>query len=145
MPGACAFARAAELCGEADRAHFAALRDRFEAQVLSALADVEVNGAGAKRVPNTSNLLFRGISAEALMIALDVQGMAVSTGAACSSGAIEPSHVLIAMGRTPDEAKSSVRFSFGRYNSEEEADRLSDAVIACVRRLRERVREQQLV
>lgn len=79
------------------------------------------------------------------MIALDVQGMAVSTGAACSSGAIEPSHVLIAMGRTPDEAKSSVRFSFGRYNSEEEADRLSDAVIACVRRLRERVREQQLV
>lgn len=145
VPGACAFARAAELCSEADRAHFAALRDRFEAQVLSALADVEVNGAGAKRVPNTSNLLFRGISAEALMIALDVQGMAVSTGAACSSGAIEPSHVLIAMGRTPDEAKSSVRFSFGRYNSEEEADRLSDAVIACVRRLRERVREQQLV
>ena len=145
VPGACAFARAAELCTEADRAHFAALRNRFEARILSAIADVEVNGASAKRVPNTSNLLFRGVSAEALMIALDVQGIAVSTGAACSSGAIEPSHVLLAMGRTPDEAKSCVRFSFGRYNSEEDVDRLSDAVIACVRRLRDRVRERQRV
>ena len=71
------------------------------------------------------------------MISLDVKGIAVSTGSACSSGAIEPSHVLLSMGRTREEAKSSVRFSFGRYNSEEDVDQLTDAVIASVRQLRQ--------
>src|SRR6185437_15915849 len=124
----------------------AVLRDRFEACVLSALDGAEVYGTIESRLPNTSNLLFRGVSGEALLIALDIKGMAVSTGSACSSGAVEPSHVLLAMGRTREEAKSSVRFSFGRYNSEEEVDQLADAVIACVRRLRKtRVREVQFV
>jgi cysteine desulfurase len=140
VPGANAFARAVELCASDDREQLAALRDRFEAQVLSALDEAEVNGAGVPRLPNTSNLMFHGVSGEALLIALDIDGMAVSTGSACSSGAVEPSHVLLAMGRTPEKAKSSVRFSFGRYNSEQEVDQLADAVITSVRQLRRRQR-----
>ncbi len=146
VPGVIAFARAIELCAADDHTRIAALRDRFETQILSALAETEVNGAAANRLPNTSNLLFHGVSGEALLISLDVKGMAVSTGSACSSGAVEPSHVLLAMGRTREQAKSSVRFSFGRYNSEEEVDQLTEAVIASVRQLRRtRVREVQLV
>jgi len=142
VPGAVGFARAAELCSEADIRHYRELRNRFEAQVLSALDGVEVNGA-AERLPNTSNLLFRGCSAEALLIALDLKGMCVSTGSACSSGSIEPSPALLAMGRTREEARSSIRFSFGRYNTEEEIDALSDAVIASVRQLRNRSSQER--
>jgi cysteine desulfurase len=138
VPAAVAFARAVELCGEADREHCAALRNRFETQVLSALDDTEINGRSDGRLPNTSNLLFRGASAEALLIALDLKGMAVSTGSACSSGSIEPSPVLLAMGRTKEEASSSIRFSFGRYNTTDEIDALSNAVVASVRQLRKR-------
>lgn len=136
VSGAIAFARGVELCIAHDHEHFAALRDRFEERVLSVLDETEINGARESRLPNTSNLLFRGVSGEALLIALDIKGMAVSTGSACSSGALEPSHVLLAMGRSREEAKSSVRFSFGRYNSVEEIERLADAVIAAVRQLR---------
>ncbi len=149
VPGIMGLARALELCATDDPHHVASLRDRFETQVLSALDEVDLNGSPANRLANTSNLLFRGVSGEALLIALDVQGMAVSTGAACSSGAVEPSHVLLAMGRTREEAKSSVRFSFGRYNSEQEVDQVAGAVIASVRRLRATrkapAREAQLV
>lgn len=134
VPMAIAFARAVELCGNGDGS--AALRDRFEAQVLDAIEDVEINGGPGARLPNTSNLLFRGVSGEALLIALDLAGMAVSTGSACSSGSIEPSPVLLAMGRTKEEANSSVRFSFGRYNTCEEIDALADAAIVSVHRLR---------
>lgn len=136
VPGAVAFSRAIELCSGDDPARLAALRDHFETSVTSVLNDTEVNGRAADRVPNTSNLLFRGVSGEALLISLDVKGIAVSTGSACSSGAVEASHVLLAMGRTREEAKSSVRFSFGRYNSEGDVDHLTDAVIASVRQLR---------
>ncbi len=145
VPGAVAFARALELC---DKGHeeLAELRDDFEAQVLGQVKRVEINGWGSPRLPNTSNLLFRGVSAEALVIALDMRGMAVSTGSACSSGSIEPSHVLLAMGRSREEAKSSVRFSFGRYNTRDEIKQLADAVTACVGRLRSARRvETQLV
>jgi cysteine desulfurase len=150
VQGAMAFSRAIELCSANDRGQLADLRDRFERRVFSELDDIEVNGTPESRLPNTSNLLFRGISGEALLIALDVKGMAVSTGSACSSGAVEPSHVLLAMGRTRDEAKSSVRFSFGRYNTEQEVDQLAGAVISCVRQLRKtaqrtKVREVQPV
>ena len=136
VPGAMAFARAVELLKSVSNPERAALRDRFEQQVLDALDDVEVNGAETERLPNTSNLLFRGLSGEVLLIALDTAGYAVSTGSACSSGAIEPSHVLLATGRTVAEARSSVRFSFGRTNSLDEVDGLADVVIASVRRLR---------
>lgn len=142
VPGVIAFARAAEMCQSDGREQLTALRDRFEAQVVSALDGAEVNGAIAPRLPNTSNILFHGVSGEALLIALDIRGMAVSTGSACSSGAVEPSHVLLAMGRNRDEAKSSVRFSFGRYNSAQEVDQLADAVITSVRQLRRTLRNQ---
>jgi len=143
VPGAIAFARAVELCTAYDHEQVAVLRDRFEECVLSALDGAEVNGTTESRLPNTSNLLFRGVSGEALLIALDIKGMAVSTGSACSSGAVEPSHVLLAMGRTREEAKSSVRFSFGRYNSEEEVDQLADVVIASVRQLRKTLQRKR--
>ncbi len=77
---------------------------------------------GAPRVPNTTNIYFDGIDGEALVIALDLKGLAVSTGAACSSGAIEPSHVLTAMGLRPDRAKASIRFSLGKQNTSEDID-----------------------
>lgn len=144
VPAAVAFARAVELCSNGDGS--AALRDRFEAQVLGAIEDVEINGLTGARLPNTSNLLFRGVFGEALLIALDLEGMAVSTGSACSSGSIEPSPVLLSMGRTKEEASSSVRFSFGRYNTVEEIDALADAVVASVRQLRaHKLREKRFV
>lgn len=142
VPGAVAFARAVELCASEIIPGMAAIRDHFEARIMSALEEVEVNGAKNSRLPNTSNLLFHGVSGEAMVIALDMRGIAVSSGSACSSGSVDPSHVLLAIGRTRAEAKSSVRFSFGRYSTAEEADKLSDAVIASVRQLRKRARTE---
>ena len=117
VPSAMAFAQAAELAAGSPGEIVAGLRDWFEAQLLERLTDIQINGSQSARLPNTSNILFRGVSAEALVIALDMRQMAVSTGAACSSGSLEPSHVLLAMGLTRDEARSSIRFSFGRYNT----------------------------
>jgi cysteine desulfurase len=147
VPGAMAFARAVELCKGDDASHVARLRDFFEAEMLSiAPGEIEINGAGTERLPNTSNLLFRGIPAEALTIALDMRGIAVSTGSACSSGSLEPSHVLLAMGKTRQEARSSVRFSFGRYNNRNEVLALIEAVKTSVEKLRGTARlEKQLV
>lgn len=148
VPGAIAFARAIDLCNIdlCKNELSATIRDRFESRVLAAIADVRINGETTSRLPNTSNLLFPGISGEAMVIALDMKGMAVSTGSACSSGSVEPSHVLLAMGRTREQAKSSVRFSFGRYNTIEEADALAEAVIASARQLRKSARQEaQLV
>ena len=142
VPGAIAFACAVGL----PRRHSSYLRDRFEEHVLSVLDDVQVNGPVVERLPNTSNLLFRGLSGEVLLIALDTRGFAVSTGSACSSGSIEPSHVLLAMGRSPAEARASVRFSFGHGNSVEDVDKLAEAVVDSVRRLRNsKERRPQLV
>lgn len=134
VPAAMAFARAVELSDGATT--LARLRDNFETALLKRLPWVEMNGAGQERLPNTSNVLFRGISGEALVIALDLQNMAVSTGAACSSGSIEPSHVLLAMGRSREEARSSVRFSFGRYNTATEIAALVDATVKATEKLR---------
>jgi cysteine desulfurase len=125
-----------ELCSAPDANYVSALRDHFEAEVLSRLHDTEANGASAPRLWNTSNLLFRDVSAEALVIALDMKGIAVSTGSACSSGSVEPSHVLLAMGRSREEARATVRFSFGRYNSAEDVAVLLEAVINSVVKLR---------
>jgi cysteine desulfurase len=134
VPAAMAFARAVELSDGA--ATLERLRDNFETALLKRLPWVEMNGAGQERLPNTSNVLFRGISGEGLVIALDLQNMAVSTGAACSSGSIEPSHVLLAMGRSREEARSSVRFSFGRYNTAAEIAALVDATAKAAEKLR---------
>ncbi len=144
VPAAMGFARAVELCSVADASHWPKLRDDFEGELESATGKVEINGAVDRRLPNTSNLLFRGISAEALVIALDMKGIAVSTGSACSSGSIEASHVLLAMGRTREEARSSVRFSFGRYNTGEDVSKLVEAVAGSLIQLR-RVTEEKPV
>jgi len=138
VPGCMGFAKAVELCGPDDSQYLSALRDFFEAELLTCLQEVELNGADNARLPNTSNLLFRGISGEGMVIALDMKGISVSTGSACSSGSVEPSHVLLAMGRTREEARSSVRFSFGRYNTLEDVQRLIEAVTGSVAKLRTR-------
>ncbi len=138
VPSAMAFAQAAELAAGSPGEMVAGLRDWFEAQLLERLTDIQINGSQSARLPNTSNVLFRGVSAEALVIALDMRQMAVSTGAACSSGSLEPSHVLLAMGLTRDEARSSIRFSFGRYNTLSEVTALAEAVVDSVDKLRHR-------
>jgi cysteine desulfurase len=114
----------------------AGMRDRLESAMLP-LDSAGVNGYGAPRVPQTSSMYFESIDGEALVIALDLKGVAVSTGAACSSGAIEPSHVLMAMGLTPERARSSVRFSFGQQNTLEDVEIAVALVGETVARLRE--------
>jgi cysteine desulfurase len=100
------------------------------------VAGTGVNGSIEHRLPNTTNIRFHGIEGEAIVIALDLRGYAVSSGSACSSGAVEPSHVLLAMGLPPEEARSSVRFSLGPENTESEVDGLIEAVEATVAHLR---------
>jgi len=139
VAGAVGFGRAAEWVIEesgAEAARQSALRDRLEQGILARVAGAHVNGAGAVRVGNTSNIRFDGIDSEPLLIALDLKGFAVSSGSACSSGATEPSHVLAAIGLTREQARSSVRFSLGRSNNQEQIDALIDAVVQVVTRLR---------
>ena len=112
------------------------LRDRLEQSVLDRIPSVHVNGAGAPRIGNTSNLRFDGIDSEPLLIALDLRGFAVSSGSACSSGAAEPSHVLQAIGLTKEQARSSLRISLGRSNDAAQVDALVDALAECVAHLR---------
>src|SRR6185312_11349949 len=114
----------------------AALRDRLEGAVLHRISGARVNGSRANRTPNTSNIQFDGIDGEAMVIALDLRGFAVSTGSACSSGAITPSHVLTAIGLTADSARSSIRFSLGQSNTAEQVDQLVNALEASVAHLR---------
>ena len=113
-----------------------ALRDRLEAAILERVESTQVNGAGAARVPNTTNIRFDYLEGEAMVIALDLKGVAVSSGAACSSGAVHPSHVLTAIGLSADEARSSIRFSLGKQNDEEQVDRLLEIIPEVVGRLR---------
>lgn len=112
------------------------MRDHLERNILARVPDVLVNGRGAPRTANTSNICFEGIEGEALVIALDLKGFAVSTGSACSSGAVEPSHVLTAIGLPPEKAKASLRFSLGRFNTIEQVDALTEAVEQTAARLR---------
>jgi cysteine desulfurase len=138
VPGIVGLGKAAELAIKnlaADAARLAILRDKFESALLS-LPGVRVNGDARCRVANTCNLTFDAAGGEALVIALDLQGIACSTGAACSSGAVEPSHVLTAIGLTPDRARSSLRFSLGRPTTAEEIDRAIEIIPAVVERLR---------
>jgi cysteine desulfurase len=113
------------------------LRDRLQQGILAQVEDAGVNGDGAPRVPNTTNIRFDHINGEAMVIALDLKGLAVSTGAACSSGAIEPSHVLLAMGLRPDQVRASIRFSLGKQTTEEDIDIALALVPETVARLRE--------
>ena len=114
-----------------------ALRDRLEASLLEQIAEAGVNSGGVPRVPNTSNIYFDHIEGEAMVIALDLKGLAVSTGAACSSGAIEPSHVLTAIGLAPERARASIRFSVGKHNKDDDIDFALSVIPPTVARLRE--------
>ena len=142
VAGAVALGRAAEWIadhGDAENRRQAALRDRLEHSILERIPDTRVNGApspSVPRVPNTTNIRFDGIDSDALLIALDLRGFAVSSGAACSSGAPEPSHVLLAMGLSRLEARSSIRFSLGRSNTIEQVDALVEALVESVAHLR---------
>ncbi len=117
--------------------HLAALRDRLEQGILAQVEECGVNGAGAPRVANTTNLYFDHVEAEALVIALDLKGLSVSGGSACQSGATEPSHVLTAMGLTPARARASIRFSLSRLTTEAEVDAALAIIPAAVARLRD--------
>ena len=140
VPGIVGLGKAVELAiagfERGDDRKMAAARDHLERELL-ALDATGLNGDGAPRVPNTTNIYFDGIEGEALVIALDLKGLAVSTGAACSSGAIEPSHVLTAMGLRTNRAKASIRFSLGKQNSVEDVDFALGLVPETVARLRE--------
>jgi cysteine desulfurase len=141
VPGIVALGKAAELAGDSfnrgDDKRMAALRDRLEQGILAHVDEAGVNGAAAPRVPNSTNIRFDHIDGEAIVIALDLKGLAVSTGAACSSGAIEPSHVLLAMGLRPDQARASIRFSLGKQTTAEDIDFALALVPETIARLRE--------
>jgi cysteine desulfurase len=145
VAGVVGLARAATLMGadleEASR-RIAELRDRLETVLMSAGGAVLRNGHLRRRLPHTSNLAFPGVEAESMVIALDLQGVAVSSGAACSSGAVEPSHVLLAMGVSPDHAQSSVRFSLGRWTTSGEVEYVGETVLSIVERMRGASRRQ---
>jgi len=139
VPGIVAMGAAARLAAQdlgSEQARMAGLRDRLEEGIVSQIPDARVNGRGAPRVPNTTNIAFDGVDGEAMVIALDLRGFALSTGSACSSGAVEPSHVLTAMGLSREVARSSLRFSLGRLNTGEQVDQLIEAVAAAAAHLR---------
>ena len=133
--------RAARLLSS-EPARQAALRDRLEHGILERVPGSVVNGDPGARVPNTTNISFEGVEGESLVIGLDLEGIAVSTGSACSSGTLEPSHVLRAMGLPPSRIESAVRFSLGEATTEAEVDRVLDVVPAVVGRLRARGRSR---
>jgi cysteine desulfurase len=141
VPGIVALGKAAELATQGldrgDDKRMSVLRDRLQQGILAQVEEVGVNGAGAPRVANTSNIYFDHIEGEAMVISLDLKGLAVSTGAACSSGAIEPSHVLMAMGLRADRARASIRFSLGKQSTVEDIDFALALVPETVARLRE--------
>jgi cysteine desulfurase len=120
----------------ADSVRIAALRDRLESSILANVPGTAVNGDPASRLPNTSNISFDGVEAESLLIALDLEAIAVSTGAACSSGTLEPSHVLKAMGLPHPRTKNSLRFSLGPENTAAEIDRVAAVIPPLVDKLR---------
>jgi cysteine desulfurase len=141
VPGIVGLGKAAQLAKEAldrgDDNKMAAMRDRLQQGILAQVEEAGVNGDGAARVPNTANIHFDHIDGEAMVIALDLKGVAVSTGAACSSGAIEPSHVLVAMGLRADQARASIRLSLGKQTTDEEIDAALSLITEAVSRLRQ--------
>jgi len=140
VAGIVGLGKAAEIARKslaADARRVSTLRDNLEQGLLARVPHARVNGGAASRAPNTTNLVFPGIEGEALLIALDLKGLACSTGAACSSGAVEPSHVLTAIGLPPEEARASLRFSLGRHTAEQEIDFALQVVPSAVEQLRE--------
>jgi cysteine desulfurase len=140
VPGIVGLGKAAELARAelaARIAHLCALRDRLEMGILAAVPQARINGSRAHRTPNTANIVFPYVEGEALVIALDLKGIACSTGAACSSGAVEPSHVLTAIGLPKEEARACLRFSVGRENTTEDVEFALTVIPDAVERLRD--------
>lgn len=141
LPGIVGLGKAAEMArawlAGSGPAEMAAMRDRLQDSILGNAEAAGVNGLGAPRTPNTTNLWFDFIEGEALVIALDLKGLAVSSGAACSSGAIEPSHVLLAMGLPQQRARASIRLSLGKQTTAEDVSFAAGMVPETVDRLRE--------
>ncbi|HXH94894.1 MAG TPA: cysteine desulfurase family protein, partial [Thermoanaerobaculia bacterium] len=139
VPLAVAFGVAADLARKPSEV--GVLHDALESSLRESGFSIVINGVDAPRIPNTSSVTFRGADGEGIVIGLDLNGVAVSTGSACSSGRVEPSHVLLAMGLTPDEARSTVRFSLSRFTTREEIEQtvaiLREVVPRCVRVARE--------
>jgi cysteine desulfurase len=139
VPGIVAFGVAAKLAREQmtqRAAHDQTLRDRFEGGVTERIADIVFNGSRTLRLPHLSNISFRFIEGEGLLISLDLQGVAVSTGSACSSGTLEPSPVIQALGRNDELARGAIRFSFGKDNTEQDVDYVLEILPQIVERLR---------
>jgi len=139
VPLIAAFGKAAELAkGElsSDSAKLATFRDDFEARVFETVEGAFLNGEKERRIPNISNISFDGVEGEGLLINLDMQGIAVSTGSACSSGSLEPSPVIRALGRDDNLARGAIRFSFGRMNTEDEMERTIQILPGCIENLR---------
>jgi len=141
VPGIVALGKAAEVAMQGfergEDKKMSTLRDRLQQGILAQVEEAGVNGEGAPRIPNTSNIYFDHVEGESMVISLDLKGLAVSAGAACSSGAIEPSHVLIAMGLPAARARASIRLSLGRQNTAEDVDIALALVPETVARLRE--------
>jgi len=139
VPSIVGLGKAAELALETieeENTRVRALRDRFESTLLATLEEVQVNGDPAARLPNTSNLAFTGVDAQAILMKLDQEGICCSLGSSCTTGAVQPSHVLRALHFSNERARSSLRFSFGRYNTEPELDRVLEILPRIVRKLR---------
>jgi len=140
VPGIVGLGRAcqrADECRESFQALASELRGRLETGFTERIPDIVINGAEAKRLPHVSNISFKGVQGESLLIGLDIEGIAVSTGAACSSGSVSPSHVLTAMGLPAETINGAIRFSLGRMSAEEDIKYLLDVVPAVVSRMRE--------
>ena len=139
VAGIVGFGAAAELARqhlEEEGERLAELRDQLERSILERVPHVSANGGGAPRTPNTTNIYFDFVEGEALVIALDLKGIACSTGAACSAGAVEPSHVLSAIGLPAERARASMRFSLGRQTTREEIDYVAEMLPGAVEHLR---------
>jgi len=138
--GIVGFGRAAELSSASlsddETARIGGLRDRLEGRLLEGLDGVELNGDVAARLPNTTNLSFAGVDGEGLVLSLDLKGIAVSTGSACTSGSLDPSHVLVALAKEPQWLDAALRLSIGRSTSAAAVDYVADTLIAEVQRLR---------
>jgi cysteine desulfurase len=139
VPAIAGLGVAAQLAGrklQTEGERLGALRDRLEHEVLRIVPGAAINGARARRVPNTTNISFEGVEAESLLIALDLEGIAVSTGSACSSGTLEPSHVLRAMGLSAHRTQNSIRISLGAANTNQEVDVFLEKIPGIVAKLR---------
>lgn len=141
LGGILGMTKALEICQkelESNSSKISKIKDKLENFILDNISDVELNGEPENRLWNTTNFTVRGVDGESLLFNLDLQGIAASAGAACESGSIDPSHVLLAMGRNAREAKASLRFSLSKYTQEEEIDQVIEILPKIIERIRKR-------